>query len=547
MSPTNSVTSVLVEDRIKLPSKSGVFVAEEESALDLETSPSFSYPPKASTNPSSRIWMQKDLHDHEGGVTSAGVPHMSGHAQTRRFSSRSVRPANLLGSGKTEGTPPLERGGRLERGTRIVDSDGASIIIPSLRYTGSTRPPSNHSSAITATYKRRALIHFVALCWCLFIEGWNDGTTGPLLPVIQRDFQVGFAVVSMLFVSNCIGFITGAISNVWLNDRFGFGKVIVLGAVCQLCTYVIQAPRPPFPLMVLANGLAGFGLSLQNSQANGFVGVLKGNVPLKLGLLHASYGLGAFASPLVSTQFSELPHWSYHYIISAVMALSNVITLSVVFRFRTQDEVLASQGIEPGEVTVQRENTFRQIIRFKSVHFLAIFALIYIGVEVTLGGWIVTFIINERDGGPSAGYISSGFFGGLTLGRVGLLWLNKLIGERRVIFVYTLLAIGLEVTIWVVPSIIQNALAVSFIGVLLGPMFPIIVSHASHIFPRWLLTACVGWITGIGMAGSAALPFFTGLLASRYGIGSLQPLMISMMCTMVGVWALVPPGQRRVD
>ncbi len=27
---------------------------------------------------------------------------------------------------------------------------------------------------------------------------------GPLLPVIQRDFGVGFAVVSLLFVSNCI-------------------------------------------------------------------------------------------------------------------------------------------------------------------------------------------------------------------------------------------------------------------------------------------------------------------------------------------------------
>lgn len=57
-------------------------------------------------------------------------------------------------------------------------------------------------------------------------------------------------------------------------------------------------------------------------------------------------------------------------------------------------------------------------------------------------------------------------------------------------------------------------------------MFPIIINYASHIFPRWLLTACVGWITGIGMAGSAALPFITGLLASRYGIGSLQPLFV---------------------
>lgn len=62
------------------------------------------------------------------------------------------------------------------------------------------------------------------------------------------------------------------------------------------------------------------------------------------------------------------------------------------------------------------------------------------------------------------------------------------------------------------------------IGVVMGPMFPLLVSHMTHILPRWLLTGCVGLVAGIGMAGSAALPFVTGLLASKYGIGSLQPL-----------------------
>jgi hypothetical protein len=40
-------------------------------------------------------------------------------------------------------------------------------------------------------------------------------------------------------------------------------------------------------------------------------------------------------------------------------------------------------------------------------------------------GWIVTFIIRERNGGSGAGYISSGFFGGITLGRVVLMWFNR--------------------------------------------------------------------------------------------------------------------------
>lgn len=66
----------------------------------------------------------------------------------------------------------------------------------------------------------------------------------------------------------------------------------------------------------------------------------------------------------------------------------------------------------------------------------------------------------------------------------------------------------------------------SLIGVLLGPMFPLVVEHSRKVFPPFLLNGCIGWILGIGTSGSAVLPFITGLMASRFGIGSLQPLYV---------------------
>jgi len=56
-----------------------------------------------------------------------------------------------------------------------------------------------------------------------------------------------------------------------------------------------------------------------------------------------------------------------------------------------------------------------------------------------LSGWIVTYIVEIR-----GGYISSGFFGGLTVGRVVLLWFNRLVGERRAVFIYGILTIAYE-------------------------------------------------------------------------------------------------------
>ena len=46
------------------------------------------------------------------------------------------------------------------------------------------------SAAQKAVYRRKSLIHFLALCFCVFGMGWNDGTTGPMLPRIQEHYHV---------------------------------------------------------------------------------------------------------------------------------------------------------------------------------------------------------------------------------------------------------------------------------------------------------------------------------------------------------------------
>jgi MFS family permease len=60
----------------------------------------------------------------------------------------------------------------------------------------------------------------------------------------------------------------------------------------------------------------------------------------KMGFLHAAYGLGAFSSPLIATQFAALPghrQWASHYLVSLGIAVLDVILLILVFRGRAQD------------------------------------------------------------------------------------------------------------------------------------------------------------------------------------------------------------------
>ncbi|KAJ7081684.1 major facilitator superfamily domain-containing protein [Mycena crocata] len=365
---------------------------------------------------------------------------------------------------------------------------------------------------------------------------------------IQKVYNVGFIVVSLTFVLACVGFISGAVINMHWSDKRGFGQMIVFGAICQIVAYTIQAPAPPFPLFVISFAINGVGVAIQNAQTNAYVASLRHDSELYMGMLHASYGAGALSAPLVATQFAQMQHWSFHYLVSLGIAVLNIAIVVVVFRFRTLDECLALVGESAGETnTTSDHSNFRQILSLKAVHLLAFFTLVYVGVEVTIGGWITTYIIDVRGGGASSGYISSGFFAGIMVGRLALLWLNKKIGEQRVLYLYAFLAIGLEFVVWFVPSLIGGAVAVSLIGVFLGPIYPIVMNRAGKAVPRWLLSGSIGWIAGFGQAGSAILPFITGAIASKTGIGALQPLLISMMAVFPLLWALVPNTSRRID
>ncbi|KZT71856.1 MFS general substrate transporter [Daedalea quercina L-15889] len=243
------------------------------------------------------------------------------------------------------------------------------------------------------------------MCLALFLAGWNDGTTGPLLPRIQKVYhvcilsvnvcasasswnrmQVNFTVASLIFVFNCLGFVIAAAANVVLTGRFGFRWVMTIGSIAQVLGYVLEAIAPPFPAFVSGYFVNGFGIALQDAGANGYVGSWRKGSETKMSILHAVYGLGAFCSPLISTHFSEQRHWSFHYLTSLGIAVLNTTVLCAVLRFRTQDECLAEIGQIQPEASGSEGGKYKQMIRLRALHLLALFALIYVGIEATLGG-----------------------------------------------------------------------------------------------------------------------------------------------------------------
>ncbi|RPD61364.1 MFS general substrate transporter [Lentinus tigrinus ALCF2SS1-6] len=396
---------------------------------------------------------------------------------------------------------------------------------------------------VTPVMRRRAWVQFAALCFTIYVAGWNDGTLGPLLPRLQEVYHVGYTVVSLIFVTNCMGSFIGAATYLYLTDRFGYGLVSHLASLILAIGNSLQASGSPFPVFVVAYLFAGYSNAFLDAGSNAFVASVAGDTSTKMGIMHAIYGVGAMCAPLVSTQFARLPRWSFVYLVHIGLVTLSAVSQMLTFRFRRQNDLLAEIGQPPPEKTQDSEagmSKFKQVLRLRAVHLMAFFIFTYVGVEVTVSGWIITYIINERHGGANSGYISSGFWGGLTLGRVALLWLNKKVGERRVVFIYILAVVGLELVVWLVPNLYAGAVSVCFVGFFLGPIYPILMNHCGRVLPPELISGAIGWIACWGAAGAAVFPFVTGAIASKAGIVSLLPVLVSMMGLLFTVWLCVP-------
>ena len=64
---------------------------------------------------------------------------------------------------------------------------------------------------------------------------------------------------------------------------------------------------------------------------------------------------------------------------------------------------------------------------------------------------------------------------------------------------------GLELLFWLVPSFYVSAVAVSFQGFFLGPMFPAIIVVTTKLLPKHLHVPAVGFAAAFG--GSGYFPF----------------------------------------
>lgn len=273
------------------------------------------------------------------------------------------------------------------------------------------------------------------------------------VPLTKRvNFGLAFAVSVAFLMLSCVLLVIPA----------PFGK--------SHCLRLDVADTLVLAVLVLAYAIAGVATGLICARQNTYVPILP-NPRFKLGMMHAIWGCGALICPLAATAFiqSGRPWRTFFYTSLALGCFNLAIT---VFSFQLKDEmekvVMSEEGnvvpevpavlreqlpgsSTPGLEDVEKSNyedaltrealqqdlghlsiisacQFRAVPVLRSVwqsslglllmlirHEDSFFVMCSSGIEIALSGWILTFLLEERDGNSNAGYVGTGFFGGKLL------------------------------------------------------------------------------------------------------------------------------------
>ncbi|XWX01004.1 hypothetical protein V2A60_009029 [Cordyceps javanica] len=385
---------------------------------------------------------------------------------------------------------------------------------------------------------------FLVVNLALFIMGMNDACIGALLPYIEPYYNVNYTEVSTLFAVPFAGYIAAVLSNNWIHYRYGQRGVAFIGPICRVAGYLPIALHPPFPVLPIALLVAGYGNGIEDSGYNAWVGNMHQANEL-LGLVHGAYGLGATISPLIASAMvtkSHLQWYSFYYVMIGMVCCEFIAGMLAFWQHdgASYRKRLAYDGEGKQRITT------RHVLKQPLTWVVAVFLLGYVGVEVSLGGWIPTFMIKVRHAEPFlAGLSVTMFWLGLTLGRVILGFVTGRIGEKLAITVYITLSIVLQLLYWLVPNFAASLVFIILLGFFLGPLFPAAIVTATKLLPPEYHVSAIGFAGGFGGAGAAIIPFGVGAIAQSKGVSVLQPIVLAFLIFDLIGWLIMPGGFKR--
>ena len=385
-----------------------------------------------------------------------------------------------------------------------------------------------------------------------FVISFLTNIIGPLIPDMIKGFSLSLTLVAILPFAFFIAYGVMSIPAGMLIEKYNEKKIMVTAFIVAFTGSLLLALFPNYLSALGSLFLIGCGMAMLQVVINPLLRTSGGeeNYAFYSILAQLIFGLASFISPLVYSGIvlnlnknnqgnllfktlikivpAQLPWISMYWLFTVICVLMILILL-----FSRFPKVELKTEEKPEALRI-----YIQLFKKRVVVLFFIAMLCYVGTEQGVANWISQFLSTyhgydaQKTGAETVAY----FWGLMTAGGVLGLLLVKLMDSRKVLVMFSVLAI-LSLSVALFGTGHMALIAFPMVGFFASVMYPIIFSLALNSMDEHH-----GSFSGIlvtGIIGGAIVPLIVGWLGDHIG---LRNGMCFLYLTMgfilsIGFWA----------
>jgi FHS family glucose/mannose:H+ symporter-like MFS transporter len=338
------------------------------------------------------------------------------------------------------------------------------------------------------------------------------GTTllGSILPALITTWHLKDDRAGLLFAAQFAGSSLGALlvsTNFYGSILRGY-FLLIAGAVSLV---FFGGSLQVFLFLIFGLGL-GLAMTATSMLVSSLFTEKRGAA---LSLLNASWATGAVLCPVIASLWTS--RWPPIYLFP-VFAAAVAVTILLI---RTHRAAFAVSKNRQSPIEIPPKV-------LKLLLASTVLAFLYVGVEVSMSGWMMTYVHRTPASGRLwAPIAASGFWIALVCGRALVPVVLRWMSETQLFTLSLTIAFLSTAVLLLSHALIAIVFSVIFAGLVLGPIFPLCMANVlalTNDSPK------AKWIFAIPGLGGAALAWMTGKV-SAYD-GSLRAGLLVPLCTL---------------
>ncbi|ALC80199.1 MULTISPECIES: MFS transporter [Bacillus] len=376
-------------------------------------------------------------------------------------------------------------------------------------------------------------VFFLIIIYLAFISlGLPDSLLGAAWPVMHMDYGESLETAGLLYMVIAGGTIVSSLISGILIKRFGTGNVTFISCILTASALIGFTFAPSMIWLVICCVPLGLGAGAVDSALNNYVAAhYKAH---HMSWLHCFWGVGATAGPIIMSQFiTGHGSWRNGYLTVAIIQFALVIillfTLPLWNRFSKTNQETNKDMVLP-EQPRQQVNP----LKIKGVKLTLIAFLFYCGVEITMGLWGSSFLVNSKGLAPGdAALWVSLFYAGITVGRLITGFITMKVSNKLLIRSGQIMTVSGALLLILPFPIGFSLVGFMIVGLGLAPIYPCMLHETPARFGKENSQTLMGYQMAVAYSGTTFLPPFLGWVASYFSIGIFPLFILVYAITML--------------